>query len=80
MTKLTTGKSAIRETQVFDHGRAILAALHPAHLALRLKGTRKEWILPYDTLLWFACRREVEQTHRERALARKREAALRRGS
>jgi len=80
MTKLRSGKTVIRETQVFDHRRAIVVALYPAHLALRLKATRKEYALPYDNAR-SRSRRSASRLHaNHNSVARKREAVLRRGS
>lgn len=51
MTKLLPGKSVKRETAAFDRSDAIMVELHPKYLAVRIKGRREVYNVPYDAIL-----------------------------
>ena len=52
MTRLT--KPVTRESAALDRGRPLIVTLHPRHLELRPKGTRKRWTISYEGCL-LAC-------------------------
>ena len=55
MTKLTAGKSVIRETASQERGDPLIVELHPRYLQIRVKGKRGEALnIEYDVLLAFA--------------------------
>lgn len=72
MTKLTASSPVVRETAATERGRAIIVALHPSHIELRLKGLRESHFLAYDALLWRAIKNSAERQRSER-IARKQE-------
>jgi hypothetical protein len=46
MTRLT--KPVTRESATIERGRALIVTLHPRHLEMRPKGTRKSYSISYD--------------------------------
>jgi hypothetical protein len=46
----TTMRPVVRETVVQDRGRPLVVALHPRMIAIRPKGTREWFSVPYDAL------------------------------
>ena len=69
MTVLT--KPVSRESACFDRGRPLVVTLHPRHLEIRPKGTRRRYTIAYDAALWYAVKRELELKRREQAEAKK---------
>lgn len=52
MTKLKEQKApTIRETDAYERSDAIVVALHPRYLTIRLKGAREALDVPYDAIL-----------------------------
>lgn len=64
MTRLT--KPVTRESALTDRGRPLIVTLHPRHLEIRLKGTRRPYVIGYDVAMWFAIKRDLEIHRRER--------------
>jgi hypothetical protein len=69
MTQIT--KPVTRESGCVDRGRPLIVTLHPRHLEVRAKGTRRRYCISYDTCLWVAVKREVDELRRERASKRR---------
>ena len=69
MTLLT--KPVTRESAAVDRGRPLIVTLHPRHLEIRAKGTRRAWSISYDACLWLAVKRELDEKRREKIAARK---------
>ena len=61
-----------RESAAFDRGRPLIVTLHPRHLEVRPKGTRRRYTISYEACLWLAVKRELDEQRREKAAARKR--------
>lgn len=52
MTKVTGGRTVVRETETLDRQRAVIVELGPRCLVVRVKGKRTEsYTVPYDALL-----------------------------
>ena len=64
MTRIT--KPVTRESAAFDRGRALIVSLHPRHLEVRPKGTRRRYVISYDTCLWVAVKREADEQRKEK--------------
>ena len=69
MTLLT--KPVTRESAAVDRGRALVVTIHPRHLEIRAKGTRRSYTISYDACLWLAVKRELDEQRREKIAARK---------
>jgi hypothetical protein len=65
MTRLS--KPVTRESATIERGRALIVTLHPRHLELRPKGTRKSYSISYDACLWLTVKREIDEQKRQRA-------------
>jgi hypothetical protein len=52
ITKVTEGRRLIvRQTDCYERTDALIVALHPRYLSIRLKGHRDSVDVPYDTIL-----------------------------
>ena len=51
MTKLAGRPPVVRETDVFERSDALIIALHPRHLSIRLKGHREALNVDYEAVL-----------------------------
>lgn len=73
MTRLT--KPVTRESALTDRGRPLIVTLHPRHLEIRIKRTRRSYTIAYDAAMWHAIKRDLEIERRERASRRGRRTA-----
>jgi hypothetical protein len=69
MTVLT--KPVTRQSACLDRGVPLIVTLHPRHLEVRVKGTRRRYTIAYDACLWLAVKREADEQRREKLQARK---------
>jgi hypothetical protein len=69
MTRIT--KPVTRESGCVDRGRPLIVTLHPRHLEVRAKGTRRHYTISYDACMWLAVKREIDDKRREKAAAGK---------
>lgn len=51
MTKLRPGSPTVRETDVYERSDALIVALEPRHLTIRLKGHREALDVEYGAIL-----------------------------
>jgi hypothetical protein len=52
ITKVTEGRRLIvRQTDCYERTDALIVALHPRYLSIRLKGHRDSVDVPYDAIL-----------------------------
>lgn len=68
MTRITS--PVTRESAAFDRGRPLIVTLHPRHLEVRAKGTRRRYSISYEACLWLAVKRELDEQRRERRKGR----------
>lgn len=70
----TIDRPVRRETATYkrDAGRtrALLVELHPSHIELRCKGTRRRLAVPYDAIYDLACKLLARQAREEKRKAR----------
>jgi hypothetical protein len=71
MTTIKSDSPLTRETGFMDRGRALLVTLHPRHMEMRFKGTRRRWSLSYDAALWVAVKRAAAVARQEKMEKRK---------
>ena len=64
-------KPVVRETASYERNRALVVTVHPRHLELREKGTRRSVAVDYSTLYDFARKLEWRKAMEEKRLARK---------
>jgi hypothetical protein len=68
-TKLT--KPVTRESAATDRGVPLIVTLHPRHLEIRAKGTRRRYSVSYEACMWVAIKREAEERRQEKARQRR---------
>jgi hypothetical protein len=61
MTNATTARPVVRETAVLDRGKPLVVAVHARMIAIRPKGTREWFSVPYDALFDLARKLDARQ-------------------
>ena len=69
MTRLE--KPVTRESASMDRGRPLVVTLHPRHLEVRPKGTRRSYTITYDACMWLAVKREADEKRRGKQQTRR---------